>query len=364
MPIVIFTVVNDLTYDQRMHRICNSLARNGYDVLLIGRKLKSSIPLHPEIFMQKRLHSIFTRGKLFYIEYNLRLFFLLLTKKFHIVCGIDLDTILPCYFISVMRNKTCVYDAHELFPEVPEVVRRPAIQSLWRSVEKFSILRIKNCYTVSQSIADHFEKNYKRKFEVIRNMPVKTDEGLRKEIHLNPPVVLYQGTLNEGRGIEQMIDVMQYLDCRLILAGEGDLAASLIKTGERLKLEQKIIFAGMKTAAELRELTLQSTVGINLLENTGLSYYYSLANKFFDYAMAGIPQITMNFPEYRILNKQFEVAILIDDLKTETLLRAIHQLMDEKDFYIRLRENCLRAREEWNWQKEEIKLLSFYHGLQ
>lgn len=363
MPRVIFTVVNDLTYDQRMHRICNSLARDGYDVLLIGRTLKSSIPLHPEIFMQKRLHLIFTRGKLFYIEYNLRLFFLLLTKRFHIVCGIDLDTILPCYFISVLRNKICVYDAHELFPEVPEVVRRPFIRNFWKRIEKFSLSHISNCCTVSQSLADHFKKTYGKKFEVIRNMPVMDAAVLEKEID-SYQTILYQGALNEGRGLEMMIDAMQYLNCKLIIAGDGDRSALLRKTVEQLGLQQKIEFTGIKTTAELRYLTLKSSVGINLLENTGLSYYYSLANKFFDYAMAGIPQITMNFPEYRILNKQFEVAILIDDLKTETLLRAIHQLMDEKDFYIRLRENCLRAREEWNWQKEEIKLLSFYHRLQ
>src|ERR1700704_1922409 len=97
MPRIIFTVINDLTYDQRMHRICNSLADAGYDVLLVGRKLSSSTPLKQEKFQQRRLKLHFTRGKLFYIEYNIRLFFFLLFKKFDIICGIDLDTILPCY---------------------------------------------------------------------------------------------------------------------------------------------------------------------------------------------------------------------------------------------------------------------------
>src|ERR1043165_7695645 len=126
---------------------------------------------------------------------------------------------------------------------------------------------------------------------------------------------------------------------------------------------EKIIFTGKKEADELRELTKQSFIGINLLENKGLNYYYSLANKFFDYAQAGVPQITMNFPEYKKMNTEFEVAVLIDDLKTETLLSAIRKLMEEKDFYFRLRENCLSAREVWNWQNEEQKLLAFYRQL-
>jgi uncharacterized protein (DUF302 family) len=42
---ITFTVTNDLTYDQRMQRICASVANAGYDVLLIGRKLQGSLPL-------------------------------------------------------------------------------------------------------------------------------------------------------------------------------------------------------------------------------------------------------------------------------------------------------------------------------
>ncbi|HYV94802.1 MAG TPA: glycosyltransferase [Chitinophagales bacterium] len=370
MPRIIFTVINDLTYDHRMHRICNSLVNDGHDVLLVGRKLsrrdpfgKSSVPLQEEEFHQHRLKLIFSRGKLFYIENNIRLFFFLLFQKFDIVCGIDLDTILPCYFISKIKNKKCVYDAHELFPEVPEVIRRPSVQKMWRRVEKFSVSRIKNCYTVSHGLADYFEKNYGRKFEVIRNMPLKDDNTVKRVADSSFRTIIYQGALNEGRGLEAMIEAMQQLDCKLILAGEGDLSSTLRTKVEQLNLSEKIIFAGKKKADELRNLTKQSFIGINLLENKGLNYYYSLANKFFDYVNAGIPQITMNFPEYKMMNTEFEVAALIDDLKTETLLSAIHRLMDEKDFYFRLRENCLRAREVWNWQNEEQKLLAFYRQL-
>lgn len=120
MPRIIFTVINDLTYDQRMHRICSSLARDGYDVLLIGRKLKDSLPPDRKPFRQQRLKLLFTRGKLFYIEYNLQLFLLLLFTKFDVVCGIDLDTILPCYFAAKWKGKRCVYDAHEIFPKSPK----------------------------------------------------------------------------------------------------------------------------------------------------------------------------------------------------------------------------------------------------
>ena len=96
MKHIYFTVTNDLSYDQRMHRICHSLAANGYLVTLVGRRLKTSLPLPSKSFEQKRLSCFFNKGFLFYLEYNTRLFFYLLGKRMDTVCAIDLDTILPC----------------------------------------------------------------------------------------------------------------------------------------------------------------------------------------------------------------------------------------------------------------------------
>jgi len=109
-----FTVTNDLTYDQRMHRICGSLSAAGYDVTLIGRKRKSSLPLQEKKFRQHRIPCWFDKGKRFYLEYNIRLFFYLLRKRMDAVCAIDLDTILPCLYISKLKKIPRVYDAHEL----------------------------------------------------------------------------------------------------------------------------------------------------------------------------------------------------------------------------------------------------------
>ena len=78
MQHIVFTVTTDLSYDQRMIKICSSLAKAGYEVTLVGRKRRSSIAIVPTTYKQKRLFCFFDKGKLFYAEYNLRLFFYLL----------------------------------------------------------------------------------------------------------------------------------------------------------------------------------------------------------------------------------------------------------------------------------------------
>ncbi len=357
---IIFTVINDLTYDQRMIRICKSLARNNYDVLLVGRKLPSSKPLQSQPFQQKRLNCFFHKGKFFYLEYNLRLLFFLWKKKFDAVCAIDLDTILPAYYLSKWKGKKLIYDAHEYFTEVPEVIERPMVKNIWEWVGRKTITTCRYCYTVGFALAEVLEKKYKTNFEVIRNMPEFYD--LEKEkIPQEKPIILYQGALNVGRGLEEMIEAMTEINnAELWLVGEGDLSLVLREKTKELGLEAKVKFFGYLLPDELREITQHATIGINLLKNNSLNYYYSLANKTFDFVQAEVPAIHMNFPEYQKLMAEKEVGILIDDLKKETIIQAVNVLLQDSSFYKKLKENCAEARHIWTWENEEKKLVEFY----
>ncbi|MBK7870204.1 MAG: glycosyltransferase [Saprospiraceae bacterium] len=343
-----------------MIRICTSLAHSGYKVLLIGRLRKNSVSLINRPFQQKRLKCWFEKGKFFYIEYNIRLFFYLLFVKFDAICAVDLDTILPGLLVSKIRRKPCVYDAHEYFTETPEVVRRPIIKYIWEMIAKFAILRVDIAYTVGEELAKVFEQRYKKKFFVIRNLP------FRREEIVNPTrnIILCQGVLNEGRGLEQAIEAMQTLEnSELWLAGEGDLSAFLRQKVIHLQLENKVKFLGYLHPKELHEITLQAKIGLNLLENRGLSYYYSLANKAFDYIQAGIPSIHMNFPEYYKINEKHDVFLLIDDLNPENIKQSIRDLLEDEALYNKLTKNCLKAKEIFIWEKEENKLIEIYNNL-
>ncbi len=357
MNTVILCVINDLNTDQRMQRICTTLQQNGYFITLIGRKKKSSLALNQQPYKQRRFNCFFEKGKLFYIEYHIRLFFFLLMNKAEILVANDLDTFLPCYLVSKIRECFLYYDAHELFTETPEVERRPTIKKLWLFVEKMAFKSCDLIYTVSDAIAKHFEEKYQRKVSVIRNMPL--NHPIEKDISVER-ILLYQGAINEGRGLENLFLAMQQIDAILWLAGDGDLKNNLQKLSLQLGLGQKIIFLGVLLPAQLYKTTLKSKVGINLLENRSLSYKYSLANKFFDYVMAEIPQLCINFEEYKNINNQHEVAVL-SSLEVTDIVNNINLLLNNHEVYNRLKSNCKLAKLSWNWQKEEQKLLTLYH---
>jgi glycosyltransferase involved in cell wall biosynthesis len=357
---LVFTVTNDLSYDQRMQRICGTLADAGYDVLLVGRKSKTSLPLSKTNYRQQRLKCWFNKGKLFYSEFNIRLFFFLLFKKMDCICAIDLDTILPCFYISKLKAVKRVYDAHEYFSQLDEVINRPKIYRFWKKIEKRMIPKFKNGYTVCDSLAEEFKKNYNVNYKVVRNVPllIESNEQARSE-----DVILYQGAVNKGRGLDKLALAMKHVNAKLWVCGNGNFMDEMRSVIEANELSGKVIFFGMLHPKELIKRTAQAYVAVNPFERTGLNQYLSLSNKFFDYIHAGIPQVTMNYPEYKKINDQFKIAELIDGLDAETIANAINSLIINKELYLQLKQNCLAAKQEMNWQKEKKKLLDFYKEL-
>ncbi len=168
---ILFTVTNDLTYDQRMHRICGTLASAGHRVWLVGRALPHSVPLEGKAFRQKRLRCFFQKGFVFYAEYNLRLFFFLLFASYDAVCSIDLDTQPAGCLATLLRRKKRVFDAHEYFTEVPEVVDRPFVKGFWETVARLCLPFYRHAYTVGPCLAGIFKEKYGVNFGVVRNVP-------------------------------------------------------------------------------------------------------------------------------------------------------------------------------------------------
>ena len=361
MKRIYFTVTNDLTYDQRMKRICNTLAGAGYAVTLVGRKLPDSHPLTSANYSQKRIRCFFNRGKWFYAEYNIRLFFFLLFKKMDAICAIDLDTILPCLRVSQWKKIPHIYDAHEFFTELKEVLTRPVIQKRWLAIERKSVPKFKWGYTVSESIALEFNKRYGVQFATIRNLPL-----LNENINFqkgSEKFILFQGAVNEARGFEYLIPAMKNLPYRLVICGDGNFMPQLKKLIAENKVAEKIELKGMLKPDELLPIALQATIGIGLAEKEGLNQWLALPNKFLDYIHAGLPQISMNYPEYARINAQYEVAVLIDNLEISTIVNAISSLIEDDAKRQHLQEQCLKARKILNWQAEEKKLLEFYKNI-
>ena len=357
---IIFTVTNDLNYDQRMHRIAGTMALNGCDVLLVGRQLKQSSSVPDQIFSQKRIPCFFSKGFLFYAEYNLRLFWFLLFQKADLICAIDLDTILHVYFVTAIKHQKRVYDAHELFTEQKEVITRPMIHKIWLAVERFSVPKFINGYTVNDFIAAELQRRYGVKYAIVRNLPSLKE--LPEHLIKSEKWILYQGAVNEGRCFETLLPAMKEVNARLVIVGKGNFFEQTKELVKKNGLEVKVELKGYVSPTELAKLTPTAYIGLTLFESKGMNQYYSLANRFFDYCMAGIPQVGVDYPEYAAINKKYKIAYMIGDTEPATIAAALNNLLEDDVLYQELHQNCLKARQILNWHNEQQTLLNFYNS--
>lgn len=352
---IIISASNDLNTDQRIHRICECFNEMGFEILLLGRQIKTSAPF-TKPFKIKRFSLFFNKGFLFYAELNFRLFWRLLFSRKNILYSNDLDTLLPNYLVSRLTFTPLIYDSHELFTEVPELISRKYVRAFWIKLEQLIFPRLKNIITVNKKIAAYYTTKYKVPIEVIRNVPVPVEStGYSSPIlTLKQKKVIYQGALNLGRGIELMIDAMQYLpNYDLFIVGEGDITETLKKQAREKNLEKQVTFTGRLTPEELKEHTKQSDVGLSLEEDLGLNYRYCLPNKVFDYIHAGIPLIVTDLPLLRKLVTSYKIGEVLINRDPEELATTIDLVVKNKKSYT---NNLETAKKELNWNNEKIKL--------
>jgi glycosyltransferase involved in cell wall biosynthesis len=156
---------------------------------------------------------------------------------------------------------------------------------------------------------------------------------------------------------------MRQVNARLVICGDGNFFRQVRQLIVYQEVHHKVELKGMVIPRQLQSLTPRAYAAIMLFENCGLNQYQSLSNRFFDYIMAGVPQVCVNYPQYKALNDRYQVAILIDDTRPETIANALNNLLSDDVNYSELRQNCLAAREELNWEREEKVLVSFYQRL-
>jgi glycosyltransferase involved in cell wall biosynthesis len=347
-----------------MDRICTALSVNGYQVTLVGRKLKSSLPFINHVYCGKRLTCWFNAGFLFYAEYNLRLFFWLLFQSCDILCACDLDTALAVRMAASLRRKKSVLDAHEYFTEVPEISSRPGVKKFWEWIGWMTIPKFHLRYTVGEKLANLMSEKYKVPFYLVRNIaPSYPFIAGANDIIERERIILYQGALNVGRGLDQLLEAMKQLPgWKLWLAGEGDISNGL-KDYAQHGLADRIKFFGWVKPGDLPMLMSEAKIGINLRDKGSLNDYYSLPNKFFDCLHAGLPSINMNYPEYQHIVEQYPCALLLENLDVNEIVRAVNSLDENPDMLVSMLKACREAAREFTWEKESARLIKLYEDL-
>lgn len=304
----------------------------------------------------------FERGKQFYAEYNYKLYQLLMTQPKGIWVSNDLDTLMAVSQAARKKGSKVVYDSHEYFTEVPELVGRPLVRKIWLNIEKRLFPKVDAAYTVNQSIADIYSEKYDIPVSVIRNVPTRKPATGPKPTER---ILIYQGALNLGRGIELMIDTMEHLPgYHLWIIGRGDVEAALRSRAEHSPHPDRIELKGFVPWEKLHPITAQASLGFSLEEDFGLNYRYASPNKVYDYIQAETPVLVSDLPEMRATVEQHGVGEVLSahERKPRLLAERVRGIV-EGGGYDGYQAACRRAAQVLCWEEEKKKLLGIFEGL-
>ena len=368
IPRAIVSVTNDLYTDNRVNKVCLFLMEQGYEVLLVGRQKKDSLQLPERSYKTKRIKLLFEKGALFYAAFNIRLFLFLLFKRCDLLVSNDLDTLAANYTASKFKPGTrLVYDSHEYFTEVPELINRPRVKKIWEGIEGWIFPKLKTVYTVNDSIAKLYREKYKKELFVVRNVSPKWNGSatLRKTelgIAEKQFVVILQGAgINIDRGAEEAVEAMRSLpNVVLLIVGDGDVVPELKNYVETNQLVERVKFIGKKPYSEMMQYTALADVGLTLDKPSNLNYRFSLPNKMFDYLHATTPVICTDLPEVAGLIRKYDAGIVLSELTTDKLITAIQFLQNNPEKLSRLKQNCILAATHECWE-EEVKVLELIY---
>jgi glycosyltransferase involved in cell wall biosynthesis len=379
---VIISVTSDLVTDQRVHKVAQTLHEAGCSVILFGRRKKKSQDLEKRDYKTKRTRLFFEKGFLFYINYNIRLFFYLFHKPADILIANDLDTLLPNFIISKIFNKKLVYDSHEYFTGVPELSNRPLVRNFWKLLEDNLVPKLNYFYTASDSFSQLYAKEFEMIVKTIHNYPlndykrfIPTDDfGALPAKHSETAVllnfiyenlklekrgiILYQGAINKDRGVEEMIDAMEFVEnaCFLII-GTGDIYHSIRKKVEKLTFKDKILLIGQIPFQYLSTFTELADLGLSIEKPSNLNYIHASPNKVFDYLHAGVPVLGSNTVEISRIIENYNVGSIIKSHEPYYLAEKINRILLDKHLLKTWKKNAIKAAKELSWETEKNKLL-------
>jgi len=263
--------------------------------------------------------------------------------------------------IADYNDAELIYDCREIYSKIPSLRNHKIKQWIQTNLEKHWIKSVHKIIVTGELDKNYLQKHFKNKnnFYILMNLPyykkVQNQNLIRQNYNLsqNSKILVYQGMLSEGRGLEKTIVALRQLpDFYLILLGSGKILYHLQEMARLNGVKDKVIFKGIVPYQELLNWTASADIGLNLIEDIAFSYKLALPNKMFEYCMAGIPVISSNLPAIEKIYTEFKIGELLQpNCSPEKLAETIINMNNQNKikFY---KSECLKAAEKYNYQNQ------------
>lgn len=275
----------------------------------------------------------------------------------------DLNTLPQAIFSA--KGAKIVYDSHEVQTD------RTGYGKGQGFFERYLLYFVDRTIVENDTRADYHKSLYGERPAVLHNYPFYQEQvpdarQLHQEIGISQaePILLYQGGIQEGRGLERLIEAMPYVRRgTLLFIGDGKIKARLQQLAAESPERERIRFIDKVPLDQLPSYTAAATVGFQVLQNVCFNHYSASSNKLFEYMSALVPVVAADLPEIRRVVETEGVGLLVDVESPEAIAVAVNRILEEDELRQMMKERTKQARQKYNWDKEKDNLLDVYREI-
>lgn len=281
----------------------------------------------------------------------------------------DLDTLLAAYMLHSEFGVPVLFDAHEVYPEQLSIEMRSEFwrdyyTRLERRLSKFPVGSMAVCDSIAQYFNDHYGVPG---MVTIWNVPtvslLPTPRILERRNERRQ--IIYHGAYFRYRGLDEIIQASPMVEnADFVFRGIGSYEAELRKQVVALGVEDRVHFRPPVPVMELIANAAECDIGLNPFVNVCRNTEFALPNKFFEYTMAGLALVSSDLIEMRNLTEAHKLGRLFPSLAPRVIADTLNEFLAAPDKIDECRRSSyVAAREQFNWETEEIKFLRFFNRL-
>lgn len=297
------------------------------------------------------------------------LFWRMCRMRADIIHAHDVNTLPTAWLAAQCSGAKLVYDAHEISTSREGYA---GFRRLVAMVERLLMPRAAGTITTTQARAKFFARAYGiARPVVLQNRPRVQSVGhstrIRDELGLDQPwpIIVYQGGVQQGRGLERLATVAADVpNAYFVFIGGGRLDQSLRHIVETLGLEDRVRFIPTVPLAELPTYTASADIGVQPIENTCLNHYTTDSNKLFEYVQAGLPIIASDLPEIRQVVRRHDLGLLVPPGDSAALTLALRNMVSDVGKRTYHAAQARGAAQALSWEVQEHELVQLYERVQ
>jgi glycosyltransferase involved in cell wall biosynthesis len=361
---IVITFLGNAYHDSRVVNLIDSLKQENFQVKTISfdwktKDFKTQTGDTSIIKLDKSNSSLS-----FYFNFFFSLIKYLLKHKAEIYFAEDIYTLPVVYFFAKLNKAKVFYNSREIYAHLAGLRNKGVIQSIIARVERTFIHKVNEVLVTGEMDADYLKEAYGlNNLVVVRNLPKYKQEiktfDLREKLGIagNEKIILYQGVILEGRGILFLIKILDKIkNVHFVIVGDGEFRKEFEKFANESIVKNRVHFIGAVNHEELLAYTANADIGISLIENISISYYYALPNKLFEYIMASVPILTSKLPQMEKVVSEYKVGKCVDMTNKDEVVQTLNEMLNDDEGLKKYSSNCKIASKELNWEIEFEKI--------